>query len=501
MSAEILLPTILLLAATLWLARVARVAAPAAGDGGVDARGPSAGDATGEDGTDPAAPDGQDRSAGRSGVRGRGAGWMLRPLRGAAVPGSGAFYGVCELDGFENIRKHVGYKAANALVTTVAEEIRQRLPRCRIGRTNRTTVEFAWSQASTDEAHALVAGLRAALPHSFDLEGCALDVRPRIAFQRISHDMPAEGALEMIDAALADPVRHALDLIAVPEEEATASDERLYLLKELSAAILHDRLDVHYQPKLDCRSERITSVEALLRWTHETLGTIGPDRVVAAAEDTGLIRRLTLWVLHRVLRDLELLEAAGVAVPVYVNISGLLLPDERFATLVIALLSGHETLVGFEITETAVIRDPDRAMANLARFRAAGIGIAIDDYGTGLSSLAYLKQLPAQELKIDRLFISGLTTEHRDPLLVRSSIDLAHALEMKVTAEGVDSPMALSLLTIMGCDMVQGYLVSRPLPLPALIAFLARDSHVGHIQAAAIPMFGRVAQPISLTKP
>ena len=494
MSADVLLPTILLLAATLWLARVSRVARQPAPDVAAGGSGPPSADAA-------SAAD-FDRVAGRGGgARAHGAAWMLRPLRGAAMPGSGAFYGVCELDGFEKIRKHVGYKAANALVTAVAEEIRQRLPRCRIGRTNRTTVEFAWSQACTYEAHALVATLRAALPDSFDLEGCALDVRPRIAFQRISHGMPAEGALEMIDAALADPARHPLDLIAVPEEEASASDERLYLLKELSAAITHDRLEVHYQPKLDCRSERISSVEALLRWTHGALGAIGPDRIVAAAEDTGLIRRLTIWVLQRVLADLATLAAADVAVPVYVNISGLLLPDERFAARVIDLLHGHETLVGFEITETAVIRDPDRAMANLARFRAAGISIAIDDYGTGLSSLAYLKQLPAQELKIDRLFISGLTTEHRDPLLVRSSIDLAHALEMKVTAEGVDSPMALSLLTIMGCDMVQGFLVSRPLPLTALVAFLARDSHVAHIQTAPIPMFGRPPTPISLTKP
>ena len=141
--------------------------------------------------------------------------------------------------------------------------------------------------------------------------------------------------------------------------------------------------------------------------------------------------------------------------------------------------------IGFEITETAVIRDPDAAMANLEAFTQAGIKIAIDDYGSGWSSLAYLKQLPANELKIDRMFISGLTDSHRDPLLVRSSIDLAHALEMQVTAEGVDDAMSLSLLRLMGCDLLQGYLISRPIPLIDLIPFLA---DAGELERLASPL-------------
>jgi EAL domain-containing protein (putative c-di-GMP-specific phosphodiesterase class I) len=417
----------------------------------------------------------------------------------SAVRLDAILYCVCELEGFEGIRRHIGYKAANALVNDLADRIRQGLPDCDVGRTNRTNVEFIWSQNCVGSADASLKALLSILPRSFELEGCSLDIRPRIAFQWVSRSMAREGALEMIDAALADPTKTQQDLICVPEETGALSDDRLYLLKELSAAITKDRLTVYYQPKLDCRSCRVTSVEALLRWNHLSLGAIGPDRVIAAAEETGLIRRLTIWVLQKVLQDLADLGAVGVAVPIYVNISGALLPDERFAADAVTMVGGNAASIGFEITETAVIRDPERAMANLALFRAAGISIAIDDYGSGLSSLAYLKQLPAQELKIDRLFVSGLTTEHRDPLLVRSSIDLAHALEMKVTAEGVDNPMALSLLTIMGCDMVQGYLISRPLPLDSLIAFLSRDSHVAHIEASAAPLFARPSAAASLT--
>ncbi|RYD46029.1 MAG: EAL domain-containing protein, partial [Sphingomonadales bacterium] len=134
--------------------------------------------------------------------------------------------------------------------------------------------------------------------------------------------------------------------------------------------------------------------------------------------------------------------------------------------------------IGFEITETAVIRDPQSAIGHLKRFADIGIVIAIDDYGAGLSSLAYLKQLPASELKIDKLFVTQLTSSNRDPLIVRSTIDLAHALEMEVTAEGVETPSALALLSVMGCDMVQGYLISRPVGFDAFQKFLDEDGHM-----------------------
>ncbi|RYD49102.1 MAG: EAL domain-containing protein [Sphingomonadales bacterium] len=409
---------------------------------------------------------------------------LLAP-EGEEPAGERLLYGICELEGFETIRKHVGYKAASALVADIVEMISCSLPCCTIGRVNRTSVEFAWSEADATAAAASIKALSVRLPSSFELEGCLLDVRPRIGFQPVRHASTMESAFEEIDAALADTARHQLDVVELAAVDESATDERLYLLKELSAAITHDLLEIHYQPKLDCRTQRVTSVEALLRWTHPTLGAIGADRIVAAAEETGLIRRLTMWVLTGVLEHSRLLTAAGLELPIYVNISGALLPDERFTSAAIAMVRGREALIGFEITETAIIRDPDRALANLNAFRTAGISIAIDDYGAGLSSLAYLKQLPAQELKIDMLFISGLTSTHRDPLLVRSSIDLAHALEMKVTAEGVDNPMALSLLTVMGCDMVQGFLISRPLPLPKLIDFLRRESHVSHIEPSS----------------
>ena len=181
-----------------------------------------------------------------------------------------------------------------------------------------------------------------------------------------------------------------------------------------------------------------------------------------------------------VIGTLNVLQAAEEAeVEVFVNISGILLPEKSFADWALALLGDGSGKIGFEITETAVIKDPADAIANLQLLADAGIRIAIDDYGSGLSSLAYLKQLPAHELKIDRMFVSGLTESHRDPLLVRSTIDLAHALEMQVTAEGVDNPMSLALLRVMGCDLLQGHGISPPLPLGEFEAFLADHNPAG----------------------
>ncbi|RYE98069.1 MAG: EAL domain-containing protein, partial [Oxalobacteraceae bacterium] len=180
--------------------------------------------------------------------------------------------------------------------------------------------------------------------------------------------------------------------------------------------------------------------------------------------------------IRQVIKDQKRLAAKGHDVPIFINIAGVLLTDTAFVDAACALIRSGGAKIGFEITETSVIRDPQSAIAHLNIFAAMGIVIAIDDYGAGLSSLAYLKQLPARELKIDKLFITQLTSSNRDPLIVRSTIDLAHALEMEVVAEGVETPAALALLSVMGCDVIQGFLISQPISLKALIEFLATQS-------------------------
>lgn len=187
------------------------------------------------------------------------------------------------------------------------------------------------------------------------------------------------------------------------------------------------------------------------------------------AEETGHIRPLTEWVIQRALADQRLVAQAGHDIQMSVNVSGRLLTDDAFADGVLAMIGESGARLCIEITETAVMDNPERALGMIERFAAAGVAVSLDDYGSGLSSLAYLKRIPANELKIDKAFVMGMDQSSRDALLVKSTIDLAHGLGLQITAEGVESPTALALLRGMGCDMAQGYLIGRPAPLEALL--------------------------------
>jgi EAL domain-containing protein (putative c-di-GMP-specific phosphodiesterase class I) len=279
---------------------------------------------------------------------------------------------------------------------------------------------------------------------------------------------------------------------AVGEGRPTASIPSL--ADDLSDAIERNEFFLVHQPKMRARSGEVNAVETLVRWRHPTRGLIGPNDFIALAEEKGEMRRLTEWVIRQTIVEQASLAACGHSITFNVNISARVLPDRDFAEWALATVSAASGPIGFEITETAMIADPEGALRNLHLFADAGIKVAIDDYGAGLSSLAYLKQLPAHELKIDRMFISGLSSSHRDPLLVRSTIDLAHALDMEVTAEGVDSPAALALLKVMGCDVIQGFLIAMPMALGDLRAFLDAREDATPEASLGFNWLGRASQ-------
>ncbi len=295
-----------------------------------------------------------------------------------------------------------------------------------------------------------------------------------------------EAAETALERAGSEGGQYAIDLSVAGQ-----SVDRLTLIAELPRAIAAGEMFLHYQPKVNVRRQQVASAEALIRWQHPERGLVLPGDFIAAAEESGQIGQLTLWTLRKVIADQRALAAQGHDIPLFLNISGMLLADVGFIEETCAIITAHpEAKLGFEITETAVIRDPQSAIRHLQQFADHGVVLAIDDYGAGLSSLAYLKQLPAKELKIDKMFVTQLTSSHRDPLIVRSTIDLAHALEMEVTAEGVETPAALALLSVMGCDLVQGYLISRPVPFAALCAYLGEQDRLVETMATR-PIFLR----------
>ena len=426
---------------------------------------------------DPLPPNRSDRAPSATGVFER-----LRAKDAAAS--QGPFVAVLEVVRFAQLRRSVGYSLANALIQAIAARLLTHLPGVEIGRIGRTTVEFAFGGRSAADAEQALLALAERLRAPITVHGLQFALPVLIGVVDAGGRSICDELVDAAASALAlARARHVAVAFAVAEPSGDDAAHDVDLIRDLPTAPARGELELLYQPKLHARLNRITSAEALLRWNHPRHGRVPTDRFIKLAEETGAIDALTDWVLARAVADQATLVGLGHPLEIYVNLSGQLLGDAAFAARALATVAGAAAPFGFEITETAVIADPETAMAHLHAFRDAGVRIAIDDYGSGLSSLAYLKQLPAHELKIDRMFVSGLVDSHRDPLLVRSSIDLAHALEMEVTAEGVDNPMSLALLRVMGCDLLQGYLISPPIALPELVAFLSDNTRLGDLVA------------------
>jgi diguanylate cyclase (GGDEF)-like protein len=247
------------------------------------------------------------------------------------------------------------------------------------------------------------------------------------------------------------------------------SPRRLALLGELRQAIADDdQLTLHYQPKVQVDTGRVTGVEALVRWQHPKHGLLGPMEFIPAAERTGLIRPLTLKVLSTALRQARRWTDAGLSpLTMAVNISTRCLLETDFADQVERLLAEAgvaPSQLELEITESTIMTDPEHAMQVLVRLADIGVGLAIDDFGTGYSSLSYLKRLPVHQLKIDRSFVMDMQVGASDEAIVRSSVDLARNLGLQVVAEGVETEETWHQLAALGCDQAQGYFFARPMP-------------------------------------
>ncbi len=263
---------------------------------------------------------------------------------------------------------------------------------------------------------------------------------------------------------------------------------RRLLQAELPRGLASGEIYLVYQPKFDLRAGRYDGVETLLRWQHPSLGQVDRGSIIDTAEASGQIHALSLWILERAIADQRLLSTRYGSLRFHVNISGKSLANDPFIERACAMISAASGAIGFEITETAFISNPPAALANLNRLVAVGVHLSIDDYGSGHSSLAYLKELPADEIKIDKLFVSGMTSSNRDPLIVRSTIDLAHALGLRVVAEGVESRATLALLRVMGCDIAQGFYISQALPLGELELFLVNNEHLKRLNDTDISL-------------
>lgn len=318
--------------------------------------------------------------------------------------------------------------------------------------------------------------LHSALEQPMVLEGHKLHVAIRFGYALWnSEELSATDVLHQAEMALDQARESARPIQLFSTEEYGDPLSRLILLDELGQGLSRDEMQLLYQPQVRTRTGEVAGVEALIRWNHPVRGQVPPNHFIPTAEETGQIRDITEWTIARALDDADTLAAAGYDLRIGVNISSRLLGDPNFLETTERLVRGRSGKLTFEITESSEIHDWPLAIRILRTMSNWGIRISIDDYGSGMSSLAYVQQLPAHELKIDRLFVTQLTSSHRDPLLVRSTIELGHALELEVVAEGIQDPETLALLSMMGCDLVQGYFIGVPQPLDQLLTYLDQD--------------------------
>ena len=251
----------------------------------------------------------------------------------------------------------------------------------------------------------------------------------------------------------------------------TRGHERLRTLQELRTALDEDQLILHYQPKIDLRTGEIHSVEALVRWEHPTRGLLYPGSFLEMVEDSGLMHALTRRVLVQALDQARSWLRRDAPMGVAVNVPAASLLDEQFPGFVADQLAVRRLppqTLQLEITEETLMGDRGRAREVLMMLRELGVQIAVDDFGTGYSSLAYLRELPIDELKLDRSFVSPMAGDARAAALVQSTINLAHSLGLRMVAEGVEDGPTYSELSRFGCDQIQGFYVSRPVPAAAL---------------------------------
>lgn len=307
-----------------------------------------------------------------------------------------------------------------------------------------------------------------AFSHPVIVEGQSLSVGISVGIVEYpTHGEDLNLLMQRADVAMYNAKQNKLGYSIYKEEEDENTIGRLELMAEFREALENDDLELYYQPKIDLPSRRIVSIEALLRWNHPVHGFIPPDEFVPLAEQTGLILPLTLWVFNQALEDWKVWYSQGNDISVAINLSIYSLQFTNLPGTIHTILNKHQVPaenVILELTENLFMKDAERAKKILSALDEFGVELSIDDFGTGYSSLAYLKQLPMDEIKIDRSFVMDMVNNENDEAIVKAIIEMAHAMKLRVVAEGVEDEDTLNRLVDMGCNIVQGYFFAKPMP-------------------------------------
>ena len=380
-----------------------------------------------------------------------------------------------DLDGFKQINDSFGHPAGDEILGNVGARLAASLgPADLLTRVGGDEFAVILMDAGAEQASAVARQLTAALREPFVIEAVSARIGASIGIALAPVDAAGSARLMWCADVAMYQAKFGSHPFALYEHGFDDGGSRLQLADELRAAINCDQLTLHYQPQLDLGSGEILTVEALVRWCHPLLGLIAPLKFLPLAEEAGLMRGLTRWVLAHALEQCAAWRACGHQLRVSVNVSATDLLDPGFVELVTGLLARYrlpsDSLV-LEITETTLLEDFEGSKQVVARLGELGVEVSIDDFGAGFTSLAYLSGLAVNELKLDRSFITPLSAAGscaRELELVRATVDLGHALGLRVVAEGVENEITLQLLDDLGCDLAQGYFIGKPVPADKL---------------------------------
>ncbi|RLV59378.1 sensor domain-containing phosphodiesterase [Parashewanella curva] len=334
-----------------------------------------------------------------------------------------------------------------------------------------------------DDIGQLIASLREKMARRYRYQGLSLELDLTMGVAIRNHSSSMFSVLQQANTALQYAKSNKLEYQIYDKQIDQHTVERLQLINGLKSAIESDQLVLYYQPKLCLKKNAVIKVEALVRWAHPEKGMIPPDVFIPIAEKTGQMNALTRWVLETAIKQYKQWRAKGIELGIAINISAENLKDSSFCQWVLNTISQHQVPISaftLEITEDAVVSDLDSAIMQLSYWRAKGLKLSIDDFGTGYSSLGQLKQLPVDEVKIDRSFVQQLMSNTDDQIIVKSTIELAHNLNLFVVAEGVENQDTLDWLRERGCEMAQGYHLSKPISGSDLETWLLQSEYFYH---------------------
>ena len=422
-----------------------------------------------------------------------------RALVAAKQAGSSVGVVLLNLDRFKEVNNALGHDAGDQLLRQVATRIREALVAgevlARFGADEFAVMLTTPGTDASATSNLLTAAVRvqSALASQFVVEEVALAVEATAGLVCYpEHGEASQLLLRRVDIAM-NLAKTNHEAIGVYDRSLDDHNPRkLRLLADLRQAAERDELVLHYQPLVDITSSRVKGVEALVRWQHPTEGLLAPTEFIPLAESTGFIHELTQWVLRRAAQDAKAWAAGGDPLIVSVNLSARCLIDTALPQKIMGTLTSiglPPYLLKLEITESAIIADPIRAQDVINRLHGLGITLSIDDFGTGYTSLAYLRDLPVQEIKIDQAFVSHMLYQRKNEVIVRTAVELAGRLGLDSVAEGVDDPAILGALAEMGCTTGQGYYLCRPLPIEELNTWITRwkYSHSANLPGVPLP--------------